>query len=207
MQRFRVFLFVFALCWLSLGAAPAHAQERDDWEVFETDLYSLGDQIFSITLGTVFPTVFVGRDGPITHNFRPPVGGLISLGYSYFLGAHVFLGLDISFAFNRTIAKNMYFAVPFGIYGGWQFLFRRFEFPVSLMLGMAPQRYVDMRYMGMFMRLRGSAFYRFSPEWSFGLNTDWSWYPQRPKRDGKPFPEGNVDGMVMGVTLSARYHF
>jgi len=211
MQRFRVFPFVFAfcLCWLSPWGTPTHAQERDEWDVHDAELYALGDQIFSITLGGVFPTVFVDGSGGIVkdHNFRPPIGGVISLGYKHFLGANLFVGGDISFAFNNTIAKNTYFVVPFGIYGGWQFVLRRFEFPLSLMFGMAPQRYMDSGYLGVFARGRASAFYRFSPEWSFGLNTDWSWYPQRPMRDGKPFPEGNVDGQMLGVTLSARYHF
>jgi len=208
MQKIRV----LALAVVLLAAGALGAQEWDDWDFYAVDLYTRGDQIFSITMGAVIPTVFVYRDDayrPVTgpHNFTPPVGGTISLGYTYFMGAHFFLGGDLSFSFKYTIARNVFFSVPFGLYAGWQFLARQFEFPVSLMVGMAPQRYMDAGYFGFFMRARASAFYRFSPEWSFGLNTDWSWFPQRPTRDGQAYRAGNADGQVLGITISARYHF
>jgi len=214
MQKSRTFVFFLAFCWLSFQAASLSAQEwEDDWDFYAMDLYAMGDQTFTITLGVVFPTVFVYRDSDgnpsasMDHNFRPPVGGGGSLTYTYFLGSNIFVGGEIGVSFTYTVARNTVFIIPIGLRAGWQFLLGRFEFPVALTFGVAPQRYMDLSYVGMFLRGSASAFYRFNPEWSFGLNTDWTWLPQRPRRDGNRVPAENVDATMLGITISARYHF
>jgi hypothetical protein len=52
------------------------------------------------------------------------------------------------------------------------------------------------------MKAGASVFFRFNPDWSFGLNTAWAWYPEWPKDK-----EHSMDGNFMDLTLSARYHF
>jgi len=59
----------------------------------------------------------------------------------------------------------------------------------------------------MYLKATASAFFRYNPNWSFGVNADWGWFPQWPKEDGKRAPEKDVDAHFIGVTLSARYHF
>ena len=180
---------------------------EDDWEGYISDPYTRGDQTFTISLGLSIPTVFVNKGKAIDHNFEPPVGGTGSLAYTYFFGSHLFVGGEIGVVINGTLAKGSIFLVPIGLRAGWQFVFRRFEFPLFAVIGFAPQRYLNLNYVGLFMKGGGGAFYRFNPDWSFGLNVDWNWYPQWPLENGKPNRDKNVDANILGITLSARYHF
>ncbi|MDR1277325.1 MAG: hypothetical protein LBK02_01085 [Treponema sp.] len=174
---------------------------ESDWSGFMPSLYSNGDQTFTITLGIIFPTLFIQNGSMITHNINP-VGGTGSLAYTYFLGSHVFVGGEIGIMFDATLRKNTLFIIPIGLRAGYQFLFKRFEFPVSLLIGFAPQRYLELGYFGLFVKPSASAFFRFNPDWSFGINTAWWWVPQ-----WTPDKTKNVDGNFIDITLSARYHF
>lgn len=221
MQKVRFFLLLLMLCWFSGQTAFLYAQEddeeddpydediplEDDWDGYVTDLYSRGDQLFVISAGVIFPTVFYNNAKRINHNFNPPVGGAMSLSYLYFLSSHFFLGGEIGFKFNYTLGQNTIFLIPIGVRTGWQFVLHRFEFPVSMTIGIAPQRYLNNSYPGFFLKAGASAFFRFNPDWSFGLNTDWTWYPQWPKENGRPVPHKNMDANILGLTLAARYHF
>ena len=215
-------LLLLMLCWFFCQGAPyLYAQEEggdeeppyegipfeEDWEGYISDPYTRGDQTFTISLGFSFPTVFLNNGNAIDHHFEPPVGGTGSLAYTYFLGAHFFLGGEIGAVINGTLAKGNIFLVPIGLRAGWQFVFRRFEFPLFAVIGFAPQRYLNLNYVGLFMKGGGGVFFRFNPDWSFGLNVDWNWYPQWPMENEKPKPEKNVDANILGLTISARYHF
>ncbi|MCL2763035.1 MAG: leucine-rich repeat domain-containing protein [Treponema sp.] len=197
--------------WINQDAEDSDYYEgfplETDWEGYVPELYSKGDQVFIISFGVIFPTVFFNNGSVIDHNFDPPVGGSGSLGYSYFLGPHFYLGGEIGIKFNYTMGQNTIFLIPIGLRTGWQFLYRRFEFPLNLTVGIAPQRYLNLGYAGLFVKGGASAFYRFNPDWSFGLNCDWNWYPQWPKDEGKRVPSKDMYGNIIGLTISARYHF
>jgi len=210
MRKSRVPVLLSVVFWLSFQAASLGAQEWDDWD-FHADLYARGDQTFTITVGTVFPTVFLDGNGNrvegLPGNFSPLVGGTISLAYNHFLGANLFVGGEGGFSFHYTVGRNTLFIVPVGLRAGWQFVLGSFEFPISAAFGVARHGYMNTSHWGMFMRGGVSAFYRFSPGWSFGLNADWSWFPQRTREDGDRTPGRDVHGHILGLTLSARYHF
>jgi hypothetical protein len=171
----------------------------EDYTGFIPDLYSKGDSFFSINLGLLFPTIFPEINN--RHNLTiPNYTGFLS--YNYFLNAHWYIGGEIGGMFANTKGKNMLFIVPIGIRGGYQFVVGRFEFPVGIALGFAPQRYLDFGYPGFYLKAGGAAYFRFNPDWSFGINSYWWWVPQW-FRD----PSYNVNGNFMELTLSARYHF
>jgi hypothetical protein len=227
MQKVRVLLLLLGLCWFSGQSVLLYAQEEGqeeeeggspdggdggigletDWDGYIAELYSQGDQTFTVSLGVIFPAVF-HDDTPekITHNWFP-VGGAGTLAYTYFLNSHLFMGIEIGINFNRTLAKNTIFIIPVGARVGWQFILYRFEFPISFSIGVAPERYLNYGYTGMFLKLGASAFFRFSPEWSFGLNTDWNWYPQWPRQNESLVPVKSMYANIVGLTLAARYHF
>ena len=225
MLKARALLFPLLLClFFTNGVFSLFAQEYDDeedypdydeslpfdteWDDYPIGLYSRGDQAFTISLGINFPTLFLNNGKILANKFTPPVGGMLGpMAYNYFFSSHFFVGAEIGFSFNATVGQNMLFIIPIGLRAGWQFVLRRFEIPLILTVGMVPQRYIDNSYFGFFMKGGVSVFYRFSPEWSFGMNTDWSWYPQRPLKDGSRDREKNADGNFIGLTLSARYHF
>ena len=209
-------------CFSGHGTVFLYAQEEDDedeppsdggipiesdWDGYISDLYSRGDQTFTISLGVTFPTVFLNNGKVIPHQFDPPVGGTGSLAYCYFLNRNLFLGGEIGGIFNGTMQKNVVYIVPIGVRVGWQFVLHRFEFPLHVVTGVAIHRYINLGYAGLFVKGVAGGFFRFNPDWSFGVNFDWGWYPQWPMKDGKPDPDKNVDGNIIGVTLSARYHF
>jgi hypothetical protein len=175
---------------------------EDDWGIYEMDLYTRGDKTFIISAGTIFPAVFVNNGSVINHNFVPPVGGIGSLAYNYYLNSNIFIGGEFSFLFNQTLGNNIAYFIPLGARAGYQFNVWRLEFPLTFTLGVIWHRYLNLSYFGMYIKGGGAAFFRFSSYWSFGLTTNWCWFPEWTADTQK-----NVDGNIVELTLSARYHF
>jgi hypothetical protein len=217
MRRFGLLILLLGLCWFSGQGTFLYAQEDDededeyrmdgDWDGYIGDLYALGDQTFAISLGVTFPVVTLNDGKNIPHHFKPPVGGAGTLAYTYFLGAHFFMGLEIGVQFYYTLGENALFIIPVGLRIGGQFLIGRFEFPLYMSIGAAPQRYMDNSYVGLFLKAGLSGYFRYSPNWSFGIANEWSWYPQWPKENGVRVPHKDFDVIFTSVTFAARYHF
>jgi hypothetical protein len=199
-------LFVLFMFFQILLYAQDNEDEPDiepDWnDVYTADLYSRGDQVFIISLGTVFPAVFTSNGGIIQHNFSPPVGGAGTLSYCYFFSSNIFAGGELGGMFLPTLGKNTVFIIPVGVRAGYQFLVWRFEFPLNLAIGMAWHRHIDMTYYGLYLKGGGSAFFRFNSDWSFGLSSNWYWFPEWTSDKSK-----SIDGNIVDLTLSVRYHF
>jgi len=178
-----------------------------DWIAFEPILYTRGDRTFNISVGVIFPTVFYYANpvegGGQSHNLS--MGGTGTLAFNYFLNSHVFIGGELSGMFAPTIERNMLTMIPFGMRLGYQFLFRRFEFPVSVMVGGVNQMRLDQRYFGIIVKPSAAAFWRFNEDWSFGLNASWWFVPQRG--DDTVGQRRAVFGNFLAVTFTARYHF
>ena len=204
-------LSLFLLILLILSGQVLFAQEEDpdesmpesppmesDWNDYQATMYTRGDKNFTITLGTVIPTYFSGID---EQGSGLKIGGTGTLAFNYFLSPHFFLGGEICGMFSGTRGKKMYYVIPFGIRAGYQFILRRFEFPLSLMVGAAPQKYLSEGYFGLVLKPGASVFWRFNADWTFGLNTIWWFLPQWPK-NGQ-----NANGNFLELTLSARYNF
>ena len=183
---------------------PALPPIESEWIDYDATVYTRGDKTFTISLGVIFPTVFYGID-TTQGGHGMSLGGTGSLSFNYFFGPHFSLGGELSGMFSATRGNNMYFAVPFGLRLGYQFVYKRFEFPFSLMIGVAPQKKLEEGYFGFILKPGASVFWRFNPDWSFGLNAVWWWVPQWPK----PVEEVRYDayGNFLELTLSARYHF
>ena len=200
----------FLLLLLGFTVPLLYAQEEypDDepydpgWDVYVPELYTKGDQTFTINLGLIFPVLFLNNGSRIAHNFSPPVGGMGSLGYNYFLGSKFFVGGEIAGIFNSTLGGNTVFLIPIGVRAGYQFILWRIEIPLSLTVGINWHRFLNQGYFGPFIKAGGSVFYRFNPDWSFGVNANWCWFPEWTNDSKK-----NVDGNIVEVTLSVRYHF
>jgi len=172
---------------------------EQDWDDFKYELYSEGDQTFSISLGVGFPIAFFKQGEKVEkHNIEPPIGGTGALSYTYYLNSHLFLGGDLSLLFLPTISENTVFITSMGAKIGTQFILGKFEFPISMAL-----TYLDFGYFGFFMKAGASAFYRANHEWSFGLASNFCWYPQWTKKE----PSKNIDALFADLTLVARYHF
>jgi hypothetical protein len=210
--------FLVGVLLLLTGLSPLAAQDgeddwdggsgdeipADDWTGFMPSLYSRGDQAFGISFGVVVPTVFASFDGEILPR-NTVIGGTGSLSYDYFFGAHFFVGGEVQGMFAPTLGDHMLFIIPINVRAGWQFIFKRFEFPLSLGIGFAAQQFRTSKsygYTGFFAKPRASAFFRFNPDWSFGINTAWWWVPQKVKNSSE-----SVHGHFFEATLAVRYHF
>ena len=207
---------VFLMFFLLLSGLGLFAQEDEEppqgqpvmppieseWIDLDMSPYSRGDKTFVISLGILFPTYFSGI-GDMGHGLS--LGGTGSLAFNYFLTSHLFLGGELSGMFAGTRGGNMLYIVPFGLRVGYQFVYKRFEFPLHLMIGAEPQKYLEDGYFGLVLKPGASIYWRFNPDWSFGLNGIWWFLPQWPKtQDGEKY---NAYGNFMELTLSARYHF
>jgi hypothetical protein len=203
---FLIFLAGFALAYLCAQEGIEDGEGEfpidPEWGGPMPALYSMGDKTFNITAGVIFPTLFFENGNLVEKSNLFPVGGTLCLSFTSFLNSHVFLGGELSGLFNSTLAKNTLFIIPIGFLAGYQFIVWKFEIPLSVAIGISPTRFRDLNYFGMYMKAGASLFYRFSPDWSFGLNARWSWYPQWPKEMSK-----RADGNFVDLTLSARYHF
>ena len=192
---------------LPLVAQEEHQDSDQDKEMppiendsYVPDFYRAGDKTFIISAGIIFPAIFAGS-GMEGNSSNIKLGGMGSLAFNYFLSPHWFIGAEVEGMFAATGGKNMLFIVPFGPHIGYQLVFGRFEVPLSLMIGAAPQKYLEKGYFGLIIKPGASVFFRFNPDWSFGLNVQWWMLPQWPKN------RKNVIGNFLEFSLSAKYHF
>ncbi|MDR1127310.1 MAG: hypothetical protein LBL06_04190 [Treponema sp.] len=192
------FLIVFCLF-------PTFAQDEEEvpieeWDVEAPSLYTSGEQNFAISVGLVLPLFFNGREGQTVNNVN--AGSMLSLAYNYYLASHFFLGGEIGGMFAATLGENMLYIVPFGLRIGYEFVLGRFEFPFSVMFGAATQKYLETDYFGFFLKPMVSIFFRFSPDWSFGLNSAWWIVPEWVSESRK-----DITGHFLEITISVKYHF
>jgi len=173
-----------------------------DWDLYTSDLYVRGDQTFVITLGTVFPLMFVNNGKLLENKINPPIGGTGSLSYNYYLNSMFYIGGEVGGMFLPTIGRNTVFIIPLGIRGGMQFIAGRFEFPIFLSLGMTWHNLLNQGYYGLYSKIGAAGFFRATSEWSFGITAQFGWFPEWTKDSNK-----NVDGFFLDTMLSARYHF
>ena len=134
-----VFPPIFAQGWSGddTEESPAIPVDPDWYDDYNISIYSRGDRTFSMTLGIIFPTVF--SNIPNNDHGLSTVGGTGALSFNYFLTSNIFVGGEISGKFSFTRQGNSLFIIPMGARIGYQFVYRRFEFPVSLMVGFADE--------------------------------------------------------------------
>jgi hypothetical protein len=189
-------------------SAMLFAQEDSDpdiepgWDDYSIDLYTQGDQTIAFSLGVGFPIAFINNGEVIDHKITPPIGGTGALSYIYYLNSSLFTGVEISLLFLPTIGKNTVFMTSLGAKLGAQFILGRFEFPISMTLGATIQTYLDFGYFGYYMKGGICAYFRATHVWSFGVGSNFCWYPQWTNE-----PSKNVDGLFVDLSIVARYHF
>ncbi|MDR2964837.1 MAG: hypothetical protein LBU88_03580 [Treponema sp.] len=196
-----IFLIILISLPIQLSAQDSNP-DVDDWEDFRTELYVRGDQTIIISAGTVFPLIFLNNGKKLEMNFTPPVGGSGSFAYNYYLTSNLFFGGEIAIQFMPSIRNDTLFIVPLGARIGYQFLFGKIEIPISAGFGMSWQRFLNAGYYGIYARGGLGVYFRATTGWSFGLTTNWYWIPQWTNDS-----ERNVDGHMLDLLLSARYHF
>ncbi len=175
------------------GSSPEAAVSEDE-EIFVYKMNQKGSQFIKIGLMVNIP-------------FRPSVkqlfvGGSGTLGYMRFINSWLAVGGDASFAYMTTIGDNIFTYIPLMAKVMFQPTVYKFEFPLTLGIGGAFENYNNDTYFGLVIKPEVGAFYRHSPSWSFGIGAGLYIMPQWSKES-----HTNYTGLIMDVSLTARYHF
>jgi hypothetical protein len=202
MQKAKAVILILLLGLPVLLTAQDGPDIEVDWDDYRYDLYSQGDQVLMISVGVIFPTLFINNGNLINHKIEPPVGGVGSLAFHYFLRSRLFIGGEVGGFFCSTLAGNTLYIIPLGFRVGTLFLAGRFEFPLIGTIGVSWHNYLDFGYFGLYFKAGGSVFFRATNHWAFGLTSSWYLFPEWT--DNAKF---DVYGNFLDLTLSARYHF
>jgi hypothetical protein len=197
-----IFILLFSFTLLFAQESPPEDPNGGDWDYYNPDSYTHGDQTFIISILTVFPVVFFNEGNVMKNNFNPPVGGAGCLSYNYYFTNNIFLGGEINGIFLPTLGNNMYYGIFLGARTGYQFYIWRLEFPLNLSLGMVWHQYLNFKNYSFYLKGGGAAYFRYNAEWSFGIHTNWYWLPQFTDVRSK-----DVYGNMIELLLSVRYHF
>ena len=195
MKRIVPLCCILFFCAAALFAAgKSRGDEYDDGTEFRYAMNGAGDQYIQISVMPSFPLNFKGK---------MYVGGAADLGYRRFLNGLFAVGGNIMVGYHPTIGSNIFNFWPVTASVTFQPSLWRFEFPISVGVGIAFETYQSRRYFpGLVVRPEIGMFYRMSESWSFGIGSVFLWMPQW-YRD----PAYNFDGLFLTASLSARYHF
>ncbi len=197
MKRFAIIICAIFLTYGFLSAQEDGFQAPEEPNEEEQITYRMnqkGDQFIKIGLMVNIP-----------FNPKMPqlkIGGSGTLGYLRFLSSNFALGGDATFAYMTTIGDNILTYIPLMAKVMYQFSAGKFEFPITLGIGGAFQNYSTYTYFGLAIKPEIGAFFRYSPNWSFGLSTGLYILPQWCKE-----PSKNRTGFIMDAAITARYHF
>lgn len=192
MKRFISILSVILLLSAAVFADDSDGgDEYDDGFVYEQN--GTGDQFLKIDLGVNFPLNF---------GSQLKVGGLVSVGYYKFLNQYWAFGGDLLVSYNLSVGNKPLFIVPITLGVMYQPYIGKFEFPMSLSIGISTVSCQSMTYFpGFAARFTAGAYYRFSETWSFGLTTTTYWIPQWI------WGKAADNGFFTSAGLTVRYHF
>ncbi len=191
MKRFISLFMILCLCTAAIFAED-QGDEYDDGYVYEQN--GAGDQFLSIDLMADFP---------LTFQKQLYIGAGAAISYYRFLNSNFAVGGDLLVGYNLTIGQKPLITVPITVGLLYQPYVGKFEFPITLGLGVASSTCQTMTYFpSLTTKASAGVFYRFAEGWSAGLNASIFWVPQWFKDSSK-----NFNGVFTTVGISARYHF
>jgi hypothetical protein len=201
-----LFLILFFGISVMLFAQDDAPETEPDWEdIYTSDLYTRGDQTLAVGLGVGFPIAFINtydRQIITDPKIEPPLGGTGFINYTYYFNSRFFLGGELGLLFLPTIGGNTVFITFFGPRLGTQFILGKFEFPLSIAIGGTIQTYLDMGYFGYYNKIGAGAYFRITHQWSFGITSNFCWFPQWTDE-----PKKNIDALFVDLAIVGRYHF
>jgi hypothetical protein len=112
------------------------------------------------------------------------------------------LGGDLSFGYNVTIGSNVFTFVPILFKASYQPVFKKFEFPLSLGVGVSFENYLTRTYFGPVFKPEIGAYWRIVPEWSFGIHYGMYFMPQWYSDSKYTYL-----GIIQDLGISGRFHF
>jgi len=209
----KVTLFLLAFLFLSPLAFSQDSYIDDDMEIEEPEedtnkttiqMNEPGDQFIRLSIMMSCPLNF-GGSFPMYRKGQMNTGGSGAIGYHRFLTSWFAMGVDIAFGYNPTLGNNIFTYVPLIINMTVQPTLGKFEFPITAGVGAAMENYLSRTYFpGFTFKGEAGVFYRVSPSWSFGLESDFMYMPQWYSGEKKKY---NDYANFLSFGLAARYHF
>lgn len=196
-------LTAFAFSFSAYGQDDGNIQE--DFQ--NIDLYTLGDQNFSINAGINIPLFFMdftpdsGSSAVASTNLT--LGGSGSLLYEAYLNNNIKLGLELGGMFAYSPNTNPFFMVPITARATYELHFGQFSLPLFLGMGVNIITYQDYSNVQFIMKPGASLYWHYNSEWSFGGNLVYWIAPEIIPSDSSQNRVGNF----LDFTISARYHF
>ncbi len=178
--------------------------EQNDEVKYVYNQTQVGDQMLRISVAGNIPTNFgnplPGKDGQMK------LGGLVLVGYHYFLTNFIAVGADIGFGFNSTKANNLFNHVPIIATATVQPSIQNFEFPVSVGAGLAWETYSSKTYWpGLVLKAEAGVRYKIKQGWSVGADVSYTYMPQFGNIwDSK---KKNTSARFVTVAASVSYYF
>jgi hypothetical protein len=176
---------------------------------FAVPYYDKGNQMFSFTLGTTFPTFtyfFEDKDFRVgfgENNTGAKVGGYGAISYQVFNSPTSAIGGEIGYDFNFSASNMLFTAVPF--YAKYSFfpVQGQWDLPISFGLGGAYIKYNDASLMTLFGNVQVGLTWYPGDNWGFGLTTGLWLIPEFNYDDA--LKQDNALAGFIPLTLSITY--
>lgn len=197
-----IVLAFFALFFMGANFFSQDNSENEDGpDVYDEELdfvyqqNAAGDQFINIR---IMPNI------PLNFNDKIKVGGQITVGYSRFLTSWFALGAELAFGYNPTIGSNILTYIPISVGATFLPTAKKFEFPITVNVGMAVENYLSNTYFpGLVLRAGAGAYYRINESWSAGIEGFFTYMPQWYFKH----PEKNDFLNIASVSAGVKYHF
>lgn len=180
------------------GASQAEEEAPDIYDDDYTFVYqqnAAGDQNINIRVMPGFPLNF---------GDKLKVGGQISVGYNRFLTSWFEVGVELAFGYNPTIGSNIFTYIPMSVSATFLPAIKKFEFPITLNVGMAVENYLSNTFFpALVVRAGAGAYYRINESWSAGVEGFFTLMPQWYFKE----PEKNDCLNMVFVSAGVKYHF
>lgn len=192
MKRFISILLAVLLCTTYVFADDSQGDEYYDDYVYEQN--GKGDQFIRFGLNGLFPLNF---DGHIY------AGGAIDICYYRFIGKNIALGGEATLSYNVSLGMDILYMAPFTFGAMFQPEVGKFEFPLTLGIGMGFESWANMTYFpAPAIKASAGAFYRITEGFSVGANGSLLCLPQWTDKKDESFT-----GLFATAAIAMRFHF
>jgi len=204
LKKMITFILLILLCFTSFNIS-AQEETPEEEEIFEY-VYGLGDQIFTIKAGLIFPMFFMSPDfGFADTNLT--MGGAGSLEWSTFINADMALGGEFGGMFAFSPNDRILYMMPLTFKVTYFFRKYPFEFPVYCGAGITFNNIDDSFHLDFILKPGASILWNFNSEWAFGFNMVYWLVPQLYTGSGDVPANHTRFGNFMETTFSALFHF
>ncbi|MCP5514351.1 MAG: hypothetical protein H7A26_02680 [Spirochaetales bacterium] len=199
-------LIIILLLLFSLTDLWAQEEEQPaDEENFEY-VYGLGDQIFTIKAGLIFPLYLMSPDFNFTST-NLSMGGAGSLEWSAFINSSLALGGEFGGMFAFSPNDRVLYMMPLTFKISYFYRKYPFEFPIYCGAGISFNSIDDAFHLDFILKPGASVLWNFNSEWAFGFNLVYWWVPQIYTGNGDVPASHTRFGNFLETTMSALFHF